>query len=76
MGTEAWEQGEGGAGRGMWPGQELRPPLSTWSRDRLLPERSMSPRPKAAKRMSSTQHNPGEGPGIAATGKVREERRA
>lgn len=52
------------------------PALSTWSLDRLLPERSMSPRPKAAKRTSSAQHNPGGGPGITAAGKVQEERGA
>lgn len=79
VGAGAWERGEGGAGRGMWP--LLRsgtppPPLSTRSRDGLLPERPMSPRPRAAQRPSSARSSPGKGPGIAAAGRGPEEREA
>lgn len=50
--------------------------LSTRTRDGLLPERPMSPRPRAAQRPSSARSSPGKGPGIAAAGKVQEERGA
>lgn len=79
VGAEAWERGKGGAGRGMWPlpvSGNSAPALSTRSRDGLLPERLMSPRPRAAQSPSSARRSPGEGPGIAAAGKVQEERGA
>lgn len=73
-GSEA--RAEPGRACGLFSGPELRPRPVHPDRDGLLPERPMSPRPRAAKRPSSARSSPGKGPGIAAAGKVQEERGA
>lgn len=78
-GAEAWERGEGGAGRGVRPllrSGNSAPALSTPSSSGLLPERPRIPRPRAAQRPSSARRSPGEGPGIAAAGEAKEARGA
>lgn len=73
-GSEA--RAEPGGACGLFSGRELRPRPVHRSGDGLLPERPMSPRPRAAQRPSSARSGPGKGPGIAAAGTVPEEKGA